>query len=597
MLQPVEFIHGRGLGRLARLVPPYLAVSTTMVVRVARGGGSWSTAVPVASSTDLMRFHSLTSSPSVFNSLAIGTDFIEEAMQFTPESLQAMADTMRECLLLLGGPCPETLRANMVAHIARLQAMRDASVRSGALRFKRAYAIEKLIESVIAGGLLENTGDLGDVIKHSIAIVTDKERQLRGYFLRKLSEDHTVPSKASLKRHRLTLHMALCVILQEQTHDVLHGAGGAVSWRTLDLSPQKGQEWLLAGASTMAQADLPKAMDASMGLYLRDGEQQRNQCELLSFLRLQQSVPVGVGPKSLKHKIHAVAHSQKLCAKSWKDCWHILNTSVSVVGDSGEATTVRFRGKLDEMFGAFVLEEDNPDGPDFDWDGNDPGIASDDRSPDFDFQAAPEEDGSPNFEFGDEPVHPDGGGVDPPVVPAPEPVEPNDYPPLEDYMVDLNRACFLIGPHHVLHNLTESLPSVLRFWVQFIEWLKQVCRLLSRRWMKRRLLETCFTHGPQHVFYSSVKTFNKLVYDKRWGTGFAAVHHLLPIMPGLKQGWRKERYLAGRRPQADADDGDERDENDKACDIDAVDLAIKSKLFWGYQIMVDLLATFFMYLS
>ena len=515
----------------------------------------------------------------------------EFQQQFSADSLQMMADSMRQCLLLRG-PCGDVLGGEIVEHIKSLQGMRDAAVRSNASRFRKAFAIEVLIDCVISGGLLKHAQDLRDVFANSIRSLTHHEQQLRKYFEEELSEKHVVPGAAFLQRHRLTLHMGLCVILQEETEDILQGQGGGVSWRTLDLSPQKGQEWLLGGASTMAQTDLVRAVQASLLLYERGEEEAAAQLELLSLLRLQQSVPVGVGPKSLKGKIHALCHSQKLCATSWKSTGHILNTTVTVVGDLGEASTTTFRGKLDEMFGLFIFQADSHNNePSFDF--GDAGRDADSDGVEFDFAAG--EDDSPVFNFDEHPL-------DLPMDPAPAPApaeDTSDYPPLEDYEVDMNRACYLVGPHHVFHNLTESLPRTLTYWRDFIDLLKHVCRLLSRKFMKRRLLESCFSHGPQHVFYTPVEKFDKQVYSKRWGTGYAAVHDLLPIMPGLRLGWSKTRYLAGRQPQGDddAESDDDNNEHKKACDVDKVDRAVKSKLFWGYQIMVDLLATFFMYLS
>ena len=66
-------------------------------------------------------------------------------------------------------------------------------------------------------------------------------------------------------------------------------------------------------------------------------------------------------------------------------------------------------------------------------------------------------------------------------------------------------------------------------------------------------------------------------------------------MPGLRQGWSKTRYQAGRQSREEDDDAG--GDGTSHCDLDTVDNAIKSKRFWAYQCMVDLLATFFLFVS
>jgi len=88
------------------------------------------------------------------------------------------------------------------------------------------------------------------------------------------------------------------------------------SWRTLDLTPLAGYEWLMSGASTMRQSDLPDALRLASRLFdvsLQRLESEEVQQKLWQYLNITQGVPValGSGRSSLRYKMHASCHSTK----------------------------------------------------------------------------------------------------------------------------------------------------------------------------------------------------------------------------------------------------------------------------------------------
>ena len=91
-----------------------------------------------------------------------------------------------------------------------------------------------LISAMITVGYLGQADSLSYVLKEAIRL-TVPDHAFQSYLVGELSRRHAVPTKSTLNRHRLTLHVGLCLWLQ-QVHDDMFSAG-AVSWRTLDASP------------------------------------------------------------------------------------------------------------------------------------------------------------------------------------------------------------------------------------------------------------------------------------------------------------------------------------------------------------------------
>ena len=263
----------------------------------------------------------------------------------------------------------------------------------------------------------------------------------------------------------------------------------------------------MSGSSTMKQSDLTQAFALSTKLFepLTKAESLQCQSELWNYLHITQGVPVGVGSgrSSLKYKMHASCHSLKLFCAEWRNVAFLWNSTVSIVGDLGESKVVNFRSNLKDMFGDWIVAEDEsvrvaeaaePFADEF---------QVDDLAEDFAEEPAA---------FADE-FMVDGQSGD-----HHERPEAPDYPSLADqYMIDTSRAVYISGPHHILHNLQEGFSGVLGSWSWFMNLLKHVCRLLTNRWTKDRLISHCFSNGAATAFTSGIRSFHSKVYDARWG--------------------------------------------------------------------------------
>ena len=91
-------------------------------------------------------------------------------------------------------------------------------------------------------------------------------------------------------------------------------------------------------------------------------ERKRDVAErLASSLVWKAGVPVvvGSGRASIRRKVHAVAHSERLKCKSWPDAVELPNAIVSWTGDLGtESGFWQFRSRLDQLFGDWVVRKD-----------------------------------------------------------------------------------------------------------------------------------------------------------------------------------------------------------------------------------------------
>ena len=169
-----------------------------------------------------------------------------------------------------------------------------------------AFQIDVFINCVLASGLLKSVASTKKVVEHAIN-ATVREPALREHFLAQLRATHSIPGRSTLYRHRLSLHMGFCRMLQNISEVLVSSKGGLASWRSLDLSPEGGIEWVLHGSSSIRQSLLSRAYDMAQALHQHLEDEAENARELSNLLALQAGVPVGVGSgrKSLKYKIMA----------------------------------------------------------------------------------------------------------------------------------------------------------------------------------------------------------------------------------------------------------------------------------------------------
>lgn len=108
---------------------------------------------------------------------------------------------------------------------------------------------------------------------------------------------------------------------------------------------------------------------------------------------------------------------------------------------------------------------------------------------------------------------------------------------------DVGHTIYISGPHHVLSNMQNDLPQVLNYWSWAVLRLNHICLLLTRKYYKARILETCFASGPNTADASDIEHFYPHCHDKRWGTTAAAATELLSIFTILVNCWDKQVFL------------------------------------------------------
>jgi hypothetical protein len=491
-------------------------------------------------------------------------DAVDESL--SAELLFEAANLLRVCLGKLPQESANVLGDQLSYHVNWMQSMRDGLVRQTFHRkLTGAFDIEIIIKSVLMSGYLKNSANMLKVLRHAVALLA-ADPMLRSHLMSILdNQAYIVPSPTTLRRHRLTLNLGYCRWLQDISETLLNCSGGVVRWGTLDKSPMKGWDWLLHGGTTVTQDQLPVAYELSLKLCQDITEREEVECldALAKLIVLSHGVPtaVGSGRSSLKYVVHALAHSSKLTSRSWPSVAMILNSTFTWTGDLGEKRISRFRGNLSDMFGAWITSHDEPEAAEFDFADENELTFEDDEE--FDFQAE--------------------GGY-PPAVAAPA------SRLRESLDLDFTRSIFIMGVLHGLHNIVSGLSAVLSYWATYIIELKHVTRLLSKKWSKARLLETCFRVLPYSVFRNEIVAFNASVYDGRWGSALAAVYLLLPLARPLRMAWSMQAYSMGRDDGREATDGDD----EKCANIGVADAAIKSLTFWGYSIMLDIIAWFFL---
>jgi mRNA-degrading endonuclease YafQ of YafQ-DinJ toxin-antitoxin module len=176
-----------------------------------------------------------------------------------------------------------------------------------------------------------------------------------------------------------------------------------------------------------------------------------------------------------------------------------------------------------------------------------------------------------DFDGGDDSSDEAAGGADG----APAEQEAKD----SDYMLDFKSSVYIAGLLHVLHNTTKDLGTALLHWSLWVNQLKMVCRLLSNKWTKDRLLQTCF---KDHPLDGDIKRFRARVYEARWGSIWYAVGQLMHIRDILCQSWAKQVFCYG-----DADMNERREETEHSVNLKVTDEALRSPLFWAYCVAMD----------
>ena len=253
---------------------------------------------------------------------------------------------------------PAAATEEVQENILWLQQRRDHCFRQLAMSSYRQFRMDKMVESVIVGGMSKSASMFRDVVAWAArAAVTDP--QLRAAILEQMARPHAFPSPTSLRRHRLTLHMGYCM-WQRQLNEALLSKGPCISYRTVDSSPQGGWDWVLHGGRVLPTAALGQALADFHALCDTRGQPEGQQeiVDRLAPLLVMHAGPptaVGSGKGSLSRKVRAVLHSQRLESESWPSALALLNSAVSWTGDLGTESGIwKFSARLADVFGNWV---------------------------------------------------------------------------------------------------------------------------------------------------------------------------------------------------------------------------------------------------
>lgn len=362
------------------------------------------------------------------------------------------------------------------------------------------------------------------------------------------------PSAPTISRHRMTLHLGFCKWLQSVNDSLAQS--GFCRWATVDTSPQGGIDWVLMGSASVGNDDLRVAFELSVGLChaARDREKEREAMSALApQLQLQQGVPTGVGSgrASLQHKVHALAHAERLRQVSWQRVAQAFNSTITFTGDLGvECKIVGFRMCLKALMG--------------DWIEKAPGGACEEE---FEFHADALEQPATDDEFEFE----EDGAQE----------KASKHGDAQGLLVDCTGSIFIAGILHIVQNCTADLSKVLAYWPNFLPGLTHICRLLSRPWSRSRLLHTCFGKPPQSAYKRSFSSFNQSVYQGRWSSVVAAIHALLPLQEPLRQAWSLSDFTFGQESGAK-----QRDDGEHCLRLEIADAAIRDDIWWAYAQML-----------
>ena len=484
---------------------------------------------------------------------------------FTPASLLEVADLLRASLerqrlhLVGGGPAEvEELQRG----VRMLQGMHDAvvvrNVRHGCL----AFQLEYVVECLLFAGFLRSSSGLKQALKRAVSVVSP-DRGLEEHLVHLLEREHTIPSQATLQRHRLTLHVGWCLFCHD-LHAAVVRHEHLARWATVDASPQGGYEFVMQASVMVQGCDLVECFRQAQILTRRrpgqeDAEVDRAIEHLAKKIVRRQGVPstVGSGRASVRHKLAAITHAEKLVCRSWSDVTKLFNSVISFTGDMGtESNIPLFRGRMVDLHGDWILQG---------------GQQADEHVVDQIGGA----DGMPGFHI-----------VDEHAAEAEGPGEEADGGAADDasLFLDLTKSLFICGLLHVVHNITEGIVAVMVWAPTFVEMLTHLTRLLKKRWSRQRLMASCFAHGPAFHFRGLFSHFSASVYEGRWGSLLHAISRILPLKASLRMFWSLANYQGG----AGGDQAQPRP-GQHSIRLDLVDQAIGSDMFWAYAEALDYL--------
>ena len=272
-----------------------------------------------------------------------GTDAGTDAL--SPAMLHGIADSIRA---LMHGVHDH----DQLAYFLRvLQNVLDGMLRSQLLASERVYKLDCIVQCMLMAGLLASGSQLKDAVIRGL-LIASPDAAAHQHYLTILQQPHSLPSRDTLYRHRLTMHMAYCKVHAERLSKMLND-GGVVRFGTMDSSPQGGHDWCMVGFSTVSVNDLVTSVALSSRLIElgradeaigEEGDADANADEealiiatLRDRLQILPGVPtvLGSGRCGIEHKLHCLVHCCRLTASSWREAAALITSTCTWTGDLG----------------------------------------------------------------------------------------------------------------------------------------------------------------------------------------------------------------------------------------------------------------------
>lgn len=178
----------------------------------------------------------------LYDSKVSGYDDEDGDASFYTCDIDDTIDCIRQLLYAIPPEGNHQTRDNAMRQLTLLQGRRDSMLAKGAeVDIRGRVNYRDAIVIVCASGLLRNADETLEVFECAVKVaVRDvKERQ---DLLAQLRSNSSM-SASAIRNNRLIVLMALCLSRQDEMEQ-LADAGEYMVFRTLDLTPQRGFEWV-----------------------------------------------------------------------------------------------------------------------------------------------------------------------------------------------------------------------------------------------------------------------------------------------------------------------------------------------------------------
>ena len=171
---------------------------------------------------------------------------------FQASDVQDSIDCIRQLLSVAGAGSQiilESARSQLEVLQGRRDALLLAEVQSNA---RGKINFEDVIAIVVASGLLKSANNVRDSFMLALTVCV-KDKAYRNYLLGALRNQRHL-SANSIRVNRLRVHMALCMLMQTELED-LSTKGSYMVFRTIDLTPDRGLEWVCIVVAIVERLD------------------------------------------------------------------------------------------------------------------------------------------------------------------------------------------------------------------------------------------------------------------------------------------------------------------------------------------------------